>query len=77
MSDQGTYVEKSFERDTNYITTRITADGREGFPVESGRYRAYIVLTMAGDWVILAHVTLPDGPKLDRQIEVNGVGRTK
>ena len=48
MSDQGTYVEKSFERDTNYITTRITADGREGFPVESGRYR--LVVAWACPW---------------------------
>ena len=29
----------SFERDTRYITTRITADGRDGFAVEAGRYR--------------------------------------
>ena len=28
-----------FERDTDYITTRITADGRDGYPVEPGRYR--------------------------------------
>src|SRR6476661_6218498 len=28
-----------FNRDTNYITTRITADGRDGYPVEPGRYR--------------------------------------
>ena len=25
-----------FNRDTNYITTRITADGRDGYPVEPG-----------------------------------------
>ena len=48
MSDQGTYVEKSFERDTNYITTRITADGRDGFPVEAGRYR--LVVAWACPW---------------------------
>ncbi|MET0237108.1 MAG: glutathione S-transferase C-terminal domain-containing protein [Kibdelosporangium sp.] len=28
-----------FKRDQNYITTRITADGRDGYPVEPGRYR--------------------------------------
>ena len=28
-----------FSRDQNYITTRITADGRDGYPVEPGRYR--------------------------------------
>ena len=40
-STQGTYVAGtgSFERDTRYITTRITADGRDGYPVEPGRYR--------------------------------------
>ncbi|MFP5331520.1 MAG: glutathione S-transferase family protein [Acidimicrobiia bacterium] len=29
----------SFVRDTRYISTRITADGRDGYPVEPGRYR--------------------------------------
>jgi hypothetical protein len=34
----GAYVGKGeFRRDTNYITTRITADGRDGYPVEPGR----------------------------------------
>ncbi|RCW41004.1 putative glutathione S-transferase [Halopolyspora algeriensis] len=28
-----------YTRDTHYISTRITADGRDGFPVEPGRYR--------------------------------------
>lgn len=28
-----------FVRDTTYITDRITADGRDGWPVEAGRYR--------------------------------------
>lgn len=31
-----------FNRDTNYITTRITADGRDGYPVEPGRYRLVV-----------------------------------
>jgi putative glutathione S-transferase len=29
----------SYERDMNYLTARITADGRDGWPVEAGRYR--------------------------------------
>ena len=37
-----------FNRDTNYITTRITADGSDGFPVESGRYR--LVVARACPW---------------------------
>src|SRR5581483_2174017 len=38
----------SFERDENYITTRITADGRDGYPVEAGRYR--LVVSRACPW---------------------------
>jgi glutathionyl-hydroquinone reductase len=32
-------AEGEFNRDQNYITTRITADGRDGYPAEPGRYR--------------------------------------
>jgi putative glutathione S-transferase len=44
------YVEngKEFTRDTNYIETRITADGRDGYPVEAGRYR--LVAARACPW---------------------------
>jgi glutathionyl-hydroquinone reductase len=28
-----------YHRDQDYITTRITADGKDGYPVEPGRYR--------------------------------------
>ena len=47
---QGTYVEpgKEFTRDTNYIEDRITADGRDGWPVEAGRYR--LVAARACPW---------------------------
>jgi glutathionyl-hydroquinone reductase len=37
-----------FNRDTNYITTRITADGRDGYPVEPNRYR--LVVARACPW---------------------------
>jgi putative glutathione S-transferase len=37
-----------FNRDTNYITTRITADGRDGYPVEPHRYR--LVVARACPW---------------------------
>lgn len=37
-----------FKRDANYIGTRITADGRDGYPVEPGRYR--LVVARACPW---------------------------
>jgi glutathionyl-hydroquinone reductase len=37
-----------FTRDSRYITTRITADGRDGYPVEPGRYR--LVVSRACPW---------------------------
>ena len=40
---------------------------------EPGLYRSNIELTMAGDWVISAHLTLPDGLKVVRQFEIKGV----
>jgi len=46
----GTYVaaEGEFTRDQRYISTRITADGRDGYPVEPGRYR--LVVSRACPW---------------------------
>ncbi len=49
-STSGEYVHAGadFDRDTDYITTRITADGRDGFPVEPDRYR--LVVARACPW---------------------------
>jgi len=44
----GSYVEPSYERDTRYLSARITADGREGWPVEAGRYR--LAVSRACPW---------------------------
>ncbi len=38
----------SFARDTRYLDARITADGRDGWPVEPGRYR--LVAARACPW---------------------------
>jgi len=43
VSDTG-----EFTRDQRYIATRITADGRDGYPVEPGRYR--LVVSRACPW---------------------------
>ncbi|MFJ5547639.1 glutathione S-transferase family protein [Streptomyces sp. NPDC093225] len=39
---------EGFTRDSRYLTTRVTADGRDGFPVEAGRYR--LVVSRACPW---------------------------
>jgi putative glutathione S-transferase len=39
---------KEFTRDMNYIPDRITADGRDGWPVEAGRYR--LIAARACPW---------------------------
>jgi putative glutathione S-transferase len=43
MSDKGEY-----KRDLNYLPDRITADGRDGWPVEPGRYR--LIVARACPW---------------------------
>jgi hypothetical protein len=48
----------------------VFSEARE---VGSGLYEAALEFTMRGDWFILFHITLPDGQKLQRQIDVKGV----
>ncbi|MGW8989734.1 glutathione S-transferase family protein [Streptomyces zhihengii] len=45
-----TYVSagREYTRDSRYLTTRITADGRDGYLVEPGRYR--LVVSRACPW---------------------------
>lgn len=43
MSSEGSFV-----RDTRYLHARITVDGRDGWPVEPGRYR--LVVSRACPW---------------------------
>ncbi|WP_104181340.1 glutathione S-transferase family protein [Arthrobacter sp. B0490] len=49
-STKGSYVTtgEEFTRDTQYIETRITRDGADGYPVEAGRYR--LVAARACPW---------------------------
>jgi putative glutathione S-transferase len=50
FSTRGAYVTggSEYTRDTNYIETRITRDGRDGYPVEAGRYR--LIAARACPW---------------------------
>jgi glutathionyl-hydroquinone reductase len=50
QSENATYVKagEEFNRDTRYISTRITADGRDGYSVEPGRYR--LIVARACPW---------------------------
>jgi hypothetical protein len=45
----------------------------EAKETDPGRYEVRLEFPMAGDWVILLHITLPDGKKLERQFDVRGV----
>ena len=38
-----------------------------------GHYQAGVPFNMAGDWVVLLHITLADGKKIERQLDVRGV----
>jgi hypothetical protein len=38
-----------------------------------GSYRTQIDFNMGGDWVVLLHIKLADGRKIERQMDVKGV----
>jgi hypothetical protein len=48
----------------------VLADASEIAP---GKYEGRIQFSMAGSWVILLHITLPDGKKIEREIRVGNV----
>jgi hypothetical protein len=63
---------------------RITIEGDMSHPgmspvfgqaeeFEAGRYQGQIGFAMAGDWILLFHITLSDGRTLDRQVSVPAV----
>jgi hypothetical protein len=41
--------------------------------VAPGQYQGSLEFAMPGDWVVLIHVTLPNGRELERQVSVAGV----
>lgn len=48
----------------------VFADATE---ISPGQYRTKMNLSMAGDWHVLVHLTLPDGRELDREFEIKEV----
>ena len=52
--------------------TPVFADAKE---TAAGRYSSTMELSMAGDWHIVVHMTLPDGRLLQRQFEIKGVSQ--
>jgi hypothetical protein len=42
--------------------------------IAPGQYQGVLEFAMPGDWMVLIHVTLPDGRRLERQVSVPGVG---
>ena len=41
--------------------------------ISPGIYTTHLDFNMGGDWVVLSHIVLPDGRKMERQIDVSGV----
>jgi succinate-acetate transporter protein len=39
----------------------------------AGNYQAHIDFNMGGDWVLLLHIKLANGQKIERQVDVRGV----
>ena len=48
----------------------VFGDAKETGP---GQYQGQLTLNMGGDWVVLAHITLANGKKVEKQIDVSGV----
>jgi len=45
----------------------------EAKELEPGRYQAPLEFSMAGDWIVLVHLTLSNGEKQEQRFEIKGV----
>lgn len=48
----------------------VFSDAQETAP---GDYESSLHLNMGGDWVVLLHITLADGRKIEKRVDVKGV----
>ena len=48
----------------------VTGEAKE---IEAGKYSGTVQLEMAGDWIVVVHITLADGQELQRQIEIKAL----
>lgn len=48
----------------------VMAEAKE---TEPGSYQSNMELTMAGDWDVMVHVTLPDSRQFDHRLEIKEV----
>ena len=48
----------------------VTSDAKE---IEAGKYSGTVQLEMAGDWIVVVHITLADGQEVQRQIEIKAL----
>jgi putative glutathione S-transferase len=73
-TEAGSYVtDGEYNRDQRYIPTRITADGRDGYAVEPGRYR--LVVSRACPWASRA-ITVRRLLGLERVLSMGVAGPT-
>ena len=60
-----------FEADMSHPgMTPVFGEAQEVAP---GQYQGSLEFAMAGDWVVLIHVTLRDGRTVEREVSVPGV----
>jgi YtkA-like len=45
----------------------------DAIEISPGNYRGLLNFTMGGDWVVLFHISLADGRKMEKQMDVKGV----
>lgn len=66
-----THAQVSLEGDMTHAgMAPVFGDAHELSP---GQYEGQLTLSMGGDWVVLMHITLPDGKKAEEQMNLPGV----